>query len=153
MNHLKCPNVIFPKYSFAVRHPVYNEYTVVNDVRAFEVDYTEAFNSIFAEPSSNYEPVRTCIAVLSYVENFNDKIVSELYDNGLDDQHPHLLEFVSQGGTDYALRMFGCWLYDTENHDPLSYHGDCTLPWLDTLIKKWVHTVAKSVLWVIPDKL
>ena len=63
MNHLKCPNVIFPKYSFAVRHPVYNEYTVVNDVRAFEVDCTEAFNSIFAEPSSNYEPVRTCIAV------------------------------------------------------------------------------------------
>ena len=118
-------------------------------LQIFENGY---YKAVYGLPSDSidYLPVS---AVLSYVENFNDKIVSELYDNGLDDQHPHLLEFVSQGGTDYALRMFGCWLYDTENHDPLSYHGDCTLPWLDTLIKKWVHTVAKSVLWVIPDKL
>lgn len=91
--------------------------------------------------------------VLAYVADFNDKVVEEFYANGLEDNQPPLLEFVSSGGSSYGLRMFGCWLFDSENQDPLSHDGDNTLPWLDTSIKNWVHTVAKSLMRTIPDKL
>lgn len=63
MPHTKSSNVIFPNYSFAVRHPVYNEYTVVADVRAFVEDYSKLFASSFVAGQTDQEPIRTCISV------------------------------------------------------------------------------------------
>lgn len=84
--------------------------------------------------------------VLTYVENYNTKIEDDLYSYGVEDMHPTLLQFISNGGSDYELRMFGRTLFETENQDPISYNGYNTLDKVDADIRKWARNVARALL-------